>query len=1424
MRGNLLCASVLLAVLLILCPVGAQTTETTIEFSESQLLFSNSNGFDLVSIDSPRGYLDGVEGEPMLPVVTANILMPAGAKITGVRTNVEKETELAGQFNIMPTQKIVPTGAGGKSDFVKPNPAVYSSSKHQREKALDGVARKIMRGHYIAGVKVYPVDYVPSSGKLILRNKIRIYVDYDIDAKNVTNVPSRKHAEFEQMVRDSVLNPAALGTPAEGTQTAAQNSAVGESGSMSLMDAPTDTVEYLIITKDEFANAFGVLADWKTKKGVPAEVVTLSWVYSNYSGNSLQQRVKSCIRDYVLNKGTLWVVLGADVDGILAYGCYSTCAGYVDYSIPADLYYSDIDVINWDGDGNGIPGQLTDGVDMGPDVFVGRISVSSAAEAAAYINKAVAYEKNSPATNFAEKLLMCGVKLFTDINGVSDAEATGELMWSSQIDPNWWGTRYRFYDTNTDFAGGASYDVTPAHMNDQINNGYNFIHPHTHGNNTEMLFEGSTYYNNDSVSLLTNSGKYTNILSGSCYTNAFDDQNYICLGEGFIRKANAGAVSYIGASRYGWDYYNNPQPGPSGQFNQTFYCFLFRNLYGNHIGEVLARTKESKLPINQYDGFHWLEYALNLLGDPELPLYTANPQTMSPVYSSQINTGSQTYVVNTGVAGAKVCLMKHNEAVYVYGDANASGVFSAQINPSYPGIMDITITAMNRYPYEAEVNVGPIDSIPPSPPAGVTATPATNQVNLDWANNTETDLMNYNVYRATATGGPYACIAQGLSDSNFTDTLYYGITYYYRVTAIDYSENESNYSGIASAAPIDTIAPAAPQNFYASSAHMAVSTWWSNNNSEPDFKHYNLYRSVNGGAFAQIAEVNTASYSDTNVALGNTYTYYVKAEDLQGNQSSASNQGSGSPTQLLVVTNLVATAGDARVTLNWDSVNDTNLWFYVVERSLTSGSGYQIAGMQSTNTMVDNGLVNGTTYYYHVSAVNNQGQGGPYSNEASATPHAIVNPDAPAAPTNLTAVAGDNQVTLDWSDNNEADLSHYNVYRSTTSGCCWNLIYSSAVTSSYVDHTASNGTTYYYTVTAVDTNNNESVKSNEASAMPVNTAPAVPTGLTATAGDRSVALDWSDNTETDLRGYNVYRSLTSGSGYTSVATNITVSNFTDNTVTNGTRYYYVVTSVDTGGLQSGYSSEVSALPRDYTPPAAPTGLVATAGNKQVSLDWNNNSESDMSYYIVYRSTTNGGPYSQITTRTTSDYNDVNLTNGTTYYYVIKAVDTSTNQSANSSQVSATPQPPAPVTYYPSSYTVTTGSYVSGNLASLRANDNNYMVIKSQTSGTTRYARTDFTVTGIAGGTYTRIDLQVISKSDKSSTTQKIYLYNYVTAAWDQKDSTTISTSEVTRNVAVTSGMTNYISGGQLKIRTEGYKTNSTTIQLSHEVVYAKVTW
>jgi peptidoglycan/xylan/chitin deacetylase (PgdA/CDA1 family) len=113
-------------------------------------------------------------------------------------------------------------------------------------------------------------------------------------------------------------------------------------------------------------------------------------------------------------------------------------------------------------------------------------------------------------------------------------------------------------------------------------------------------------------------------------------------------------------------------------------------------------------------------------------------------------------------------------------------------------------------------------------------------------------------------------------------------------------------------------------------------------------------------------------------------------------------------------------------------------------------------------------------------------------------------------------------------------------------------------------------------------------------------------------------------------------------------------------------------------LREVFPSGAPPPPEDNTPPAAPTGLTATAvSSSQIDLDWNANTESDLDHYSVYRDGT------FVASTTVSNYSDTGLSASTTYYYKVTAVDTSGNESDPSAQASATTQsgaaPPPPPT-------------------------------------------------------------------------------------------------------------------------------------------------
>jgi fibronectin type 3 domain-containing protein len=366
----------------------------------------------------------------------------------------------------------------------------------------------------------------------------------------------------------------------------------------------------------------------------------------------------------------------------------------------------------------------------------------------------------------------------------------------------------------------------------------------------------------------------------------------------------------------------------------------------------------------------------------------------------------------------------------------------------------------------------------PAIPTGLAAAPGNAQVLLNWA--ASSGATGYSVQRSTTRGGPYTQISMP-TVANFSDTsLTNGTKYFYVVAAFN-SVGQSANSAEVSATPAPP-APATPTSLAATAGNAQVSLSW---NASAGATSYHVKRSTASGAETQISAPASNSFTDTGLANGTKYFYVVSAVN-SGGESANSSEVNATPTAPAVPpatpTGLQATEGNAQVSLNWNASAGTTS--YHVKRSTTSGSETQISAPAS-NSFTDTGLANGTKYFYVVSAMNSNGESA-NSSEVNATPTAPAAP--PAMPTGLQATAGNAQVSLSW--NASTGATSYNVKRSTVTGGPFSTTLSSPTATNYVDSTVTNGTPYFYVVSAVNAAG-ESANSAQASATPAGVAPNV---------------------------------------------------------------------------------------------------------------------------------------------------------------------------------------------------------------------------------------------------------------------------------------------------------------------------------------------
>lgn len=268
----------------------------------------------------------------------------------------------------------------------------------------------------------------------------------------------------------------------------------------------------------------------------------------------------------------------------------------------------------------------------------------------------------------------------------------------------------------------------------------------------------------------------------------------------------------------------------------------------------------------------------------------------------------------------------------------------------------------------------------------------------------------------------------------------------------------------------------------------------------------------------------------------------------------------------------------------------------------------------------------------------------------------------------LVATSGNSEVILTWSP--AANAQTYKVYRSTSSPVTTadTLVVEKAGTG-YTDTGRTNGTEYFYAVLASNVIGDAAGLSNEDSATPFITNPAA---VFATSQNSTTEYDvtWPD--VTGATSYNLYTSTSSPVTGLDPKTTLVTSPHTETGISNGTPYYNRITAQDAAG-----ESDVDTAPEvAIVSLAAVNDLAVAQGDTQVTLTWTED-VTNADAYDVYRSTSTPVTTGDLhASDVNTGYTDTGLTNGTTYYYAVRARNTSVgagSQSSLSNEVNETPE-------------------------------------------------------------------------------------------------------------------------------------------------------
>ena len=654
------CRSCLFAAgLLCLCLVAAGRAAVMHEsyrFNRSQFETSAVDAYTVVA--SAEMEVTTEPGMPQLPVLPASIKLPGFCTVKAVQVVPRGWAEFRGDIVVQPSQRQVPLSvmpSGNLAASVEPDQAVYSSLQPYPAEVWQWTGTGVKNGNTVVDLLLFPVRYVGAEKSLEYCRGFDVEVEYEPSA-----------GRSDQVVKWS--------SGQVGADAKYRGWQHGEFG-------------YVIVTGSQYDSVFQRLADWKTQKGLPAVIRHMDWVIASYPGRDNAEKLRNYLKT-LPDSGVKYVLLGGDVSVVpyrKAFAMNSE-AGLDprEDSLPCDLYFSDLDG-TWDANCNNVFGEVADSVDLYPDVVVSRAPVDSRQDAQAFVNKVLEYEQ-----------------------GPQEAKQTNVLFFAEEMWQNPYTDGGRHKDKLEALAFASGYTVTKkyqrlgnesrASVMAAVRSGQNYLNHDGHGWINVMSAGGSEYLRTGDADTITNSYRGI-IFSIGCWTTAFDN---VSIGEAFVTNPNGGTVATIGNSSYGWGSPGNPGFGYSDRYDDRFWWTIQRG-GETRLGAALSQAKDYFVPLSREENvYRWHQYEVNLMGDPEMPVWTAVPETLEVSVPAEIPSGpGQVLVVvqsrGQAVDGALVCLMKGSES---YGTAvtDAAGTAWLPVEAHSSGDFTLTATAKNFLP------------------------------------------------------------------------------------------------------------------------------------------------------------------------------------------------------------------------------------------------------------------------------------------------------------------------------------------------------------------------------------------------------------------------------------------------------------------------------------------------------------------------------------------------------------------------------------------------------------------------------------------------------------------------------------------------------------------------------------------------------
>jgi len=422
-------------------------------------------------------------------------------------------------------------------------------------------------------------------------------------------------------------------------------------------------IEMLIIVNDSsFVDAVTPLMDWKNEKGVKTIILSN---YSEYKGRDKAEKIRNMIKDFYEKENIKWVLLAGDAENdlipirevynpdVVVVGGESEYSTWDDYDKPTDFYYADL-TGSWDDNNNSIWGESAeyngeiDEISWVPEVYVGRLPASNPSELSAMVNKTLKYETDPYVGTWMNNMLLAGgissysppedearltehiweSFVIDEMNFTHLAKTTSSFTPTTPLSPNWLGS------------------LNSTSFRDEFNSGYSTVIIAGHADPTRITDAShETYYSN--IDAISNIDMPSLFYADACTTSSYDKGDN-SIGERLITRTDSGAIGYIGGLRVNWYFDEDENLEKLNRANAKLFWREFfeekkfqqgRTLYDSKVtymnSDYFVRGEASM--IQEWQRKNILTY--NLLGDPELDVYTKVPEEVPNYFTGNIYEG-----------------------------------------------------------------------------------------------------------------------------------------------------------------------------------------------------------------------------------------------------------------------------------------------------------------------------------------------------------------------------------------------------------------------------------------------------------------------------------------------------------------------------------------------------------------------------------------------------------------------------------------------------------------------------------------------------------------------------------------------------------------------------------------------------------------